>query len=231
MFCYLDRWGLEQLWSVLFWLAVLCPDLSRQQRQQRSQKEHLWAAVLRPIRPHPAVGVARAHHPANGAPGLRRVATPRARLPPLLLSLPPPPFPPPLSSLPSPLLSHTCTALLSALGGSKHQSSTPPPQTLAGWRWEMLPITPVTRALIEFTAQRPLFVRFLNWSFIFSTWTKSVIISRNGCKSSLLLSRAVARFLFHLLAKSRVATPSSLCQRSGVTGLLLYQLVLPGLWS
>lgn len=38
-------------------------------------------------------------------------------------------------------------------------------------------------------------------------------------------------FLSHPAAKLKAVTPSSLCRRSGVTGLLLYQLVLPGLWS
>lgn len=64
--------------------------------------------------------------------------------------LPPsPPFSSCSSSSSSTLLSHTCTALLSAPGGSNHQSSHANP----GWlEVKMLPLTIVTRVQIELSA-------------------------------------------------------------------------------
>lgn len=91
-------------------------DFPWQQWQQRAQKERVRAPLLRTIRPHPAVGVAWTHYPANGAAGLRWV-----ELLPLLLS-----FSLILSlsfssfilpSIPS-SLNHTCTASLLATEGN-----------------------------------------------------------------------------------------------------------------
>ncbi len=88
-------------------------DFPWQQRQQRAQKERVGAPLLRTIRPHPAVGVAWTHYPANGAAGLRRVEL-------LPLSFSPSPL---YTSLIPSSLYHACTASLLATEGT---IATPP---------------------------------------------------------------------------------------------------------
>lgn len=115
------------------------PDLPRQQRQLLAQEERLRRALLRPLRAHPARGLAQPHHAARRAAGLRRVGAGAARRAPTGLLFPaarPAPCPPPRTSRshlkppssPSPKISRRRCLLPWPDGAGE------PPPALP-WRW------------------------------------------------------------------------------------------------